>query len=122
MIEYSLDSTNSILHVRLQGSLEKADFEQLAAAVDPHITQTGGLAGLVIKAPAFPGWENLGALAAHVRFVREHHRQIRRIAVSTDSALGKVAEQLASHFVAAEIRRFPAVDLEAARHWAMGGA
>jgi hypothetical protein len=56
-------------------------------------------------------------MAAHFRFVRDHHRQIKKVAVVTDSALGKLAENLASHFVAAEIKRFPAGGLEGARQW-----
>jgi len=59
-------------------------------------------------------------MTAHLRFVRDHHRQIRRIGVVTDSPLGKVAEQLASHFVSAEIRHFPAGAREAATRWITG--
>ena len=58
-------------------------------------------------------------MAAHVRFVRDHHKHIKKVGVVTDSALGKVAEQLASHFVAAEIRHFSAGELEAAKQWMM---
>jgi hypothetical protein len=121
MIEHNLDAVNSILVVRPQSALEAADFAQLAKTVDPHIEKTGGLAGLIVEARAFPGWESFGALAAHIRFVREHHKRIRRVAVVTDSAIGNVAEKLASHFVAAEIRRFKAGELEAARQWILGG-
>lgn len=117
MIEHSLDTEHSILHVRPKSALERADFEQLAKAVDPYIEETGGLAGLIIEAPKFPGWDSFGALAAHLRFVRDHHKRIRKIGLVTDSALGNVAERLASHFVAAEIKHFAVGDLEAARQW-----
>jgi SpoIIAA-like len=83
------------------------------------IEESGGLAGLIIQAPAFPGWESFGALAAHIRFVRDHHKQITRIGLVTDSAIGNVAEHLASHFVASEIKHFAASELEAARQWVM---
>jgi hypothetical protein len=117
MIDCNLDAAHSILYVRPTAALEEADFAKLARTVDPHIESTGGLAGLVIEVSAFPGWESLGAMAAHFRFVRDHHRRIRRVAVVTDSALGNVAERLASHFVSAEIRRFPAGEVEQARQW-----
>jgi len=122
MIEFTLDTVNSILHLRPKSALEKADFEQITAAADPHIEKTGSLAGLIIEIKAFPGWDSLGAMAAHFRFVRDHHRLIRKIAVVTDSAMGNVAENLAAHFVAAEIRHFPAGELEAARRWITGKA
>jgi hypothetical protein len=119
MIEHTLDTANAILYVRPMSTLEKSDFVQLAQAVDPFIEESGGLAGLVIQAPAFPGWESFGALAAHIRFVRDHHKQIKRIGLVTDSAIGNVAEHLASHFVASEIKHFAASELEAARQWVM---
>jgi hypothetical protein len=58
-------------------------------------------------------------MAAHFRFVRDHHKRIRKVAVVTDSVLGSVAERLAAHFVSAEIRRFSAGDVEAAKQWIM---
>lgn len=120
MIEYTLDEVHSILYVRPKAALERSDFEQLAQLVDPHIEATGSLAGLVIDAPQLPGWENLGALSAHIRFVREHHKHIGKVALVTDSSLGNVAQQLASHFVSAEIRHFPAGQVDAARDWIIG--
>ena len=56
-------------------------------------------------------------MVEHFRFVRDHHKHIKKIGLVTDSALGNVAEHLASHFVAAEIRNFPSGELEAAKQW-----
>lgn len=120
MIDSTLDTAHSILYVRPRSALTQADFEHLADKVDPYIDSSGGLRGLVIEASAFPGWESFGALAAHVRFVRDHHRRIAKVAVVTDSAMGNVAERLASHFVSAEIKRFDAGDREAAERWVSG--
>jgi len=119
MIEHTLDTANSILYLRPKSALEQGDFAQLAKTVDPHIEKTGGLAGLIIEAPRFPGWESFGAMAAHFRFVRDHHKRIRKVALVTDSAIGNVAQHLASHFVSAEIRHFAAGELEAAKQWVM---
>lgn len=118
MIEHTLDKAHSILYVRPKSKLEPGDFVQLAKTVDPY-EEKGDLAGLIVEVTAFPGWESLGAMASHFRFVRDHHEHIRRIGLVTDSAMGTVAEHLASHFVAAEIRHFPAGQLEAAKQWVM---
>jgi hypothetical protein len=59
-------------------------------------------------------------MAAHFRFVRDHHTRIKKVAVVTDAVLGTVAEKLASHFVAATIKHFPAGEVEAARRWILG--
>lgn len=117
MIDHVLDTTRSVLVVRPKGALEEGDFTHLAKTVDPFIGRAGGLAGIIIDAPAFPGWKTFGALADHFRFVRDHHRHVKKVALVTDSALGNVAEHLASHFVSAEIRHFPAGELNAAERW-----
>ena len=119
MIEHTIDTAHSILYVRPKSSLAQDDFVQLAKTVDPYIEETGDLAGLIIEVSTFPGWESLGAMAAHFRFVRDHHKHIKKIGLVTDSALGNVAQYLASHFVAAEIRHFSAGELEAAKQWVM---
>jgi hypothetical protein len=54
---------------------------------------------------------------SHVRFVRSHHQRVGKMAIVTDSALGDVAERLASHFVAAEIKHFPSGHADAAKRW-----
>lgn len=119
MIEYTLDTANSILYVRPESALEESDFVQLAEAADPYIEETGDLTALIIDAPRFPGWDSLGAMAAHFRFIRDHQKHIRKIGLVTDSAVGTVAEHLASYFVSAKIRHFPAGQLEAATQWAV---
>ncbi|MGA8331571.1 MAG: STAS/SEC14 domain-containing protein [Mycobacterium sp.] len=122
MIEYDLDTTHSILWVHPKSALDKDDFAEMTKAVDRQIEATGGLAGLIIDAPEFPGWDSFGAVVTHFRFVRDHHKRIGKVAIVTDSHLADVAERLASHFVSAEVRQFPGADLDRARGWINGGA
>jgi SpoIIAA-like len=122
MIEYELDAEHSILLVRPQSALDKDDFVELAKAVDPQIEASGDLAGLIIAAPSFPGWDSFGAMVTHFRFVRDHQKHIKKVAVVTDSHLADVAEHLGSHFVSAEIQHFPAGQIEQAREWITGGS
>jgi hypothetical protein len=122
MIEFDLDTAHSILLVRPQSALDTADFVELAKAVDPLIEANGDLAGLIINAPKFPGWDSFGTMVNHLRFVRDHQKHIKKIALVTDSHLGDVAEHLASHFVSARIRHFPGEQLDQARQWIINGA
>ena len=122
MIDFDLDTAHSIVVVRPQSRLEKDDFVKLAKAVDPQIEATGDLAGVIIDAPSFPGWDDFGSMVSHFRFVRDHQRHVHKVAVVTDSALGDVAEHLASHFVSAEIKHFPGGETEAARQWVINGS
>jgi hypothetical protein len=122
MIKYELDTAHSILLVRPESALDKNDFVELAEAVDPQIEANGDLAGLIISAPSFPGWDSFGAMVSHFRFVREHQKHIKKVAVVTDSHLGDVAEHLAAHFVSAKIRHFSADQIEQARQWIVDGS
>ncbi len=117
MIEHELDASQSILYLRPKSALAAEDFAEVAQLVDPHIEETGGLAGIIIEVSSFPGWQDFRAFVAHVRFVQDHHRQVKKVALVTDSPFGDIAEHLASHFVSAEIKHFRAADVEAAREW-----
>jgi SpoIIAA-like len=122
MIQHELLPERAILILKPTDALQAEDFTALAGVVDPYIERHGELKGLVIEAPSFPGWENFAALLSHLRFVRDHHRQIRRIAVVSDSTLLAVGPKIASHFVSAELRTFGAGDTAAALAWIEGGS
>jgi len=117
MLQHRLYEQRSILYLHPTAALRKEDFVQLAKTVDSHIEKAGSLAGLILDIKAFPGWEDIGAMAAHFKFVREHYQKIRKIAVVTDAKIGNLAEKLASHFVAATIKHFPAGEVPAAERW-----
>ncbi|MBI2701140.1 STAS/SEC14 domain-containing protein [Mycobacterium gordonae] len=121
MIDFELDAAHSVLLVRPESALAKEDFVALAKVVDPQIEANGDLNGLIISAPGFPGWDSFAALVTHFRFVRDHHKHIKKVAVVTDSHFGDAAEHLASHFVSAEIRHFPAHEQDQARQWVAAG-
>ncbi len=117
MFDYTLDETNSVLHVRPSGPLQENDFKTLSQEIDPFIERTDGLKGLLIEVVHFPGWTNLAAATRHFRFVRDHHRKIKKVAIITDSILGEAAEHIASHFVAATIKHFQYGQLDEAKTW-----
>ena len=107
-----------VIVVDVEHPLRAQDFDAVALTADAWIESHGALQGLVIHARTFPGWENLGSLLRHIRFVRDHHRKIRRIALAADSELAPIAPRIAEHFVAAEVRSFSYDQLEAAIAWA----
>lgn len=117
MIDFEFDATQSVIVIRPQSRLQARDFDTLANAVDPQIEAAGSLAGIIIDAPTFPGWDDFAALIRHFRFVRDHQKHVKKIAVVTDSPIGDLAEHLASHFISAQIRHFPRGHVESARQW-----
>jgi len=117
MIQHELLREQGILILKPQGALRAEDFTALAAIVDPYIEERGELKGLMIDAPSFPGWEDFAALVSHLRFVRDHHRKVRRVAIVSDSALLVLGPRIAAHFVGAELRNFGAAERAAALRW-----
>jgi len=109
-----------VLILKPKGELDAADFERLSGEVDPYIEQHGGLAGLVIVADGFPGWEDFSAFAAHLRFVREHRDKLKRLAVVTDDRVLAAMPRLARHLVVPEARRFASRESKEALAWVSG--
>jgi len=120
MLSVEIDEDKGIAILEPDGPLSKHDFESAAKIIDPYIEKTGQLRGLIIHTKSFPGWDSFAALSSHLRFVKDHHKKISRVAISTDSVVGHFAEAVASHFVSAEIKLFSFQELEEARDWVGG--
>ncbi|HSN05222.1 MAG TPA: STAS/SEC14 domain-containing protein [Nitrospira sp.] len=117
MLAHELLRKEGILLLRPQGPIQAGDFESVAKLVDPYIEQTEGLRGVMIEAPSFPWWDSFAALVSHLRFVRDHHQHIAKIAAVSDSAILSIVPHITKHFVKAEFRHFNANDREAALAW-----
>ena len=117
VLEYTILKPEGILVLQPSKSLSKGDFAGLSAFVDTYLADHASIHGVLIHAEAFPGWENFAGFTAHIRFVRNHHQKIERVALVTDSPVARVAEALAKHFIAAEIKHLPFADYEKALSW-----
>ncbi|SFR47239.1 SpoIIAA-like [Marinobacter daqiaonensis] len=117
MLSVTVDEDNLIVILEPETPLSEVDFHTAAEVVDPVIEKHGQLNGLIVCTPSFHGWESFGALISHLRFVKNHHRDIARVAFVTDSFVGDIVRRVASHFVNAEIRSFPYDSHDVARRW-----
>jgi hypothetical protein len=120
MLNHELLRTGGILIVRPEAPLESRDFQMLAQEIDPYIEANGKLNGFMIDAASFPGWKDFEGLLSHLKFLKDHHRRIQRVAVVSDSSLLTVAPRIATHFVQADIRHFSCSQREEAFHWLRG--
>jgi hypothetical protein len=111
---------SGVIVVELTEPLRAQDFDALAATADSWLATHDEVPGVVLHARAFPGWENIGGLLRHVRFVRDHHRALRRVALAADTRLADLLPRLIEHFVKAEIRHFGYDELDDAIVWAAG--
>ncbi|MFF9481856.1 STAS/SEC14 domain-containing protein [Streptomyces sp. NPDC014733] len=111
---------SDVLVVEVGPPLRAQDFDALALTVDTWLGTHPELAGVVVHVREFPGWENLSGLIRHVRFIRDHHRKVRKIALAADGKVAALMPQFANHFVRAEVRRFGYDALDDAVAWAAG--
>ena len=106
-----------ILVITPDKSLKTTDFEKLSKEVGSHIEAKGTLNGLMICSKVFPGWDNFTEVLSHIRFVKDNHHLIKKVAVVTDSDFLSVLPRVASHFVHAEVKHFSYQDKDAAFDW-----
>jgi len=117
-LSFDLKNEAGVLVLEPKGHLEAADFERLAAEVDPYLERSGPLKGLMVIAEHFPGWDDFSAFSSHLRFVRDHHKQVGRVALVTNDRLVSALPRFASRFMAAKVHVFAMNQREAALDWA----
>lgn len=117
MLSIEIDHKNHIAMLIPDGRLNVQDFKITTDKIDAYIKTTGKLNGLLIHTEHFPGWQDFNSMTSHLRFIKDHHRKIKKLALVTDSFFGTLAETLASHFVSAKIKNFDYKQLEEAKEW-----
>jgi hypothetical protein len=116
-LECILDEKHAILTVDIKDSLSAEDFKILSKIVDPWIEKNGKLEGIIIHVREFPYWENVSGLLSHISFVKNHHRDVKKVAVLVNDVMTKIIPKLANHFVKAELRHFDYDQVPKAKEW-----
>jgi hypothetical protein len=119
-VSFRLLADFGVMVVEVKQALRAHDFDAMALTADTWIESHGALHGIVIHCREFPGWENLHGVLRHIRFVRDHHRKVGRVALVADSKLASLAPHIAEHFIQAEVKSFGYDELDAAVAWARG--
>jgi hypothetical protein len=120
MLSVVLDNVNHVAVLEMDGPLSERDFCSAATKVDLIVDEVGKLSGIIIRAKAFPGWESIAAVISHLRFMKDQHKRVPRVALVTASIVAHLAEIFSTHFVNAEIRIFSYYDLDKANQWVTG--
>jgi hypothetical protein len=116
-LAFRLDREKGVLELEPQGELEAGDFDRLRAEVDPYLEQHGQLRGIAVIAEHFPGWDDLSAVGSHLRFVRDHHQKVRRLALVTNDRFASAVPRFAKLFIKAEVRSFSLEQRAGAKSW-----
>ncbi len=120
MISHTLLRTEGILILMPEAPLESDDFEKRAQEIDPYIEANGKLHGVMIDAVSFPGWKDFAGIIAHLRFVKNHHQKIQKLAFVSDSNVLSIAPGIAKHFVQADVKHFSHSQRDDALRWLTG--
>lgn len=121
-VKHRLYPEEGVLVIEPERPLRREDFDAIALTVDPWIEAHGPLRGVVVRARSFPGWQDLGSLLRHLRFVRDYHRRVGRVALVADGKMAELAPKLGEHFVEADLRHFPYEEIDQAMAWVRPGA
>lgn len=60
----------------------------------------------MIYTESLPGWSDFAALISHLKFVKNHHQKIAKIAALTDGMVISFLPRIADCFVDAEVKHF----------------
>lgn len=122
MLNTILDTATKIVTLQPHGALKKEDFDNAVKIIDPFIEEQGKLNGVIIYTETFPGWDDFAAFNRHLVFIKNHHKEIKKLAFVTDSLVGDFGEMMTGHFVEAVIKNFSFDQLEDAKTWIMEGS
>ena len=106
MLAYHLNESTGIVELRPRGRLEARDFASLALTVDGYLEDHGKLRGVVVELDHFPGWDDWDAVAAHLRFLRQHMPRVERVALVNDNPWLEPLPEVLNLITPLEVRRF----------------
>ena len=117
MIKHEFLKNDGNLIIEHVSSLQETDFDMLSTLFDTYIQEKGKLNGLVIHTESFPGWQVFASMLAHIKFVKDHHAFINKVAALAEEGIIAILPSTADHFVKADVKHFGADDLEGALDW-----
>ena len=98
-------------------ALSEDDFEAVGHTIGDYLDSHDRLRGIMIHSRRFPGWQSVGALFAHLKFVGSVHARIDKVAMVTNSPMGSFAERVLDPLMLAKVRKFDYDQRDDAMAW-----
>ena len=117
MVSYKIMEKEAILIATPKSCISVEDFDNIRKDVDLFLQTHDSIEGLIVYAKEFSGWENFSSLINHLKFVKEHHKVIKKIAFVTNDTILTFVPNIAKHFVNAQIKNFEYEDMNKAMKW-----
>ena len=115
MIEKLNKSSGNVLGYEISGTVKKGDYETLVPEVQAIVEEEGS-ANLLLDMTDFK-WEALDTWGADMKFGRDDHKKIDKMAVVGDKRWHKWIGKIADPFFAGEAEYFDTADSEAVWAW-----
>ena len=119
-IELDADAGILVLEPVADKALSEDDFEAVGKTISNYLKEHDRLRGILIHSRQFPGWQSVGALFAHLKFVNAVHDKIGKIALVTNSPMGTFANHVLDPLMLAKVRKFDYDQRDAAMSWLQG--
>ena len=117
MLNYKIMEKEAILIANPKEAISVEDFNNISKDVDLFLQNNACLEGLVVYSKEFSGWENFSALINHLKFVKEHHNFIKKVAIVTDDKVLTYLPNITNHFINAQVEHFEYKDKNKAIDW-----
>lgn len=119
-ITLDADAGTLVLEPAADTALSEDDFEAVGQTIGNYLEDHDRLRGILIHSRKFPGWQSIGALFAHLKFVNAVHDKIGKIALVTNSPMGTFADRVLDPLMLAKIRKFDYDQRDEAMGWLRG--
>lgn len=115
MIEKLNQSSGNVLGYKISGTVKKEDYGNMVPEVEA-VVQEKGSANLLLDMTDFK-WEALDAWGSDMKFGRDYHEKIEKMAIVGDKRWQKWLAKIADPFYAGEAEYYTSADSEAAWSW-----
>ena len=112
---HQTDLGDGVLHVQLLVKLDPSVYAEETEDLNAFIRANSRFR-LLLDLREFDGWQGLGAVAEHLKLVRDHRSLIDRAAIVGERSWEKLASRIGGAVIGAETRYFD-TDLDAAKTW-----
>ena len=109
-----------VLEPSEDNALSEDDFEAVGKTIASYLEHHDQLRGVLIHSRRFPGWQSIGALFAHLKFVNRVHDKISKVALVTNSPMGTFADHILDPLMLAKVRKFDYDERDEAMSWLQG--
>lgn len=118
MINTNIHDEQNVISIMPVGKVSEAEFDALANTINRYINERDQVPGLVIEARHLPHWDSFSAFLRHMKFIKNHHKVVKKVAIVGDGHTLQILPSLVDHFVSAKLRHYRAEQVADAIAWA----